>query len=373
MNERSFQNILRGVEHEALSSALSAVTSEDVECAIAGRRLADSDAIRLFSPAATEHLESMAQGAAAITERRFGKTIQLYAPLYLSNECANTCLYCGFSAHLDTPRLSLTLDESLEEAERLHEMGFRHILLVTGEARGRYGVDRIVEVIRRLTGDFSSISIEAFPMDASEYRRLMNAGADGLTLYQETYDPRVYAALHPKGPKSRYHFRVSAIEKGGEAGFRSLGIGALLGLADWRIEAVILAWHARFLSRRFWRSRISVSFPRVNGAEATFTPPEPVSDAALVQMITGMRLLLPDAELVVSTRESAALRDSLVGLGVTRMSAGSKTNPGGYATQPVSVRQFNISDERSPREVAAMLEERGFEPVWKDFDPIFSS
>jgi 2-iminoacetate synthase len=368
-----FHEFVGRIDFGALKNAIESVGPESVERTLKKEGLDDSDAIALFSPAATDFAAQMTEKSAAVTERRFGKVIQLYAPLYLSNECANSCLYCGFSSNVKTKRISLTPDEALAEAEHLHNLGFRHILLVTGEMRSRYGVDEILEAVKKLTGRFASISIEVFPMSAEEYKRLETAGVDALTLYQETYLPDLYAELHPKGPKSRYDHRLDAIENGGIAGFRSLGVGALLGLADWRIEAVLLAMHARYLMRRFWKSRIAVSFPRVNPAETNFMPSKPVSDDELIQMIVGMRLLLPDAELVISTRERAEFRDRLIGLGITRMSAGSRTNPGGYLGQNEGGRQFSVADERSAKEVAAMIERKGLDPVWKDFDPAFIS
>ncbi len=367
----SFFSHIRDSDFDALKRSIESATKDRVRRAIRQTQSGDDDVLAVFSPAAGEFLEDMAVRAAAVTERRFGKTIQLYAPLYLSNECSNACVYCGFSCDSEMPRISLTLDQALADADKLYMEGFRHILLLTGESPNRYGVEQIREVAKALNGKFSSISIEVFPMKARDYKTLESAGVDALTLYQETYDPRLYKKLHPKGPKSNYEMRLAAIEEGGQAGFRSLGVGALLGLRDWRCEAVMLARHARYLSRRFWKSRVAVSFPRLNPALAGFEAPHPVSDAHLVQMITGMRLLLPDADLVLSTREPAALRDNIIGLGVTRMSAGSRTNPGGYVTELDSGQQFAVADQRPPAQVAAMIESRGFEPVWKDFDPVF--
>ncbi|MBZ0271784.1 2-iminoacetate synthase ThiH, partial [bacterium] len=369
----SFAEIFETLDRGAIAAALDRATGDDVRASLSRGARMTGDAIALFSPAAAELLEPMAQSARAVTERRFGKVIQLYAPLYLSNECANVCTYCGFSADVEIPRVSLSPDQAVREAEYLREQGFRHILLLTGEMRGHYNVADIAHVASRLRGRFASIGIEVFPMSRDEYRMLADAGIDALTLYQETYHPDVYSELHTKGPKSRFAPRFRAVEAGGDAGFRSLGVGALLGLAPWRVEAVLLARHAAYLTRRFWKSRIAISFPRVNAAECGFAAPHPVSDADLAQMIVGMRLLFPDADLVLSTREPAMLRDNLVALGVTRMSAGSRTNPGGYATlsESESGEQFEISDERTADEVARMLKSRGFEPVWKDFDPAF--
>ena len=350
-----------------LTERIAAATGAQVEAALSRERPGPADLVALLSPAAAPLLQVIRERAAAITAQRFGRVVNLYAPLYLSNRCTNHCTYCGFAAGAGITRRDLTIEETVENASILAEEGFRHVLLVTGEDPGRYGVEHVERVVEAIAGLFHSISIEVFPMTAGEYARLERAGVDGLTLYQETYDPDTYAAVHPAGPKRDLAGRLEAIERGGEAGFRTLGIGALLGLAPWQCEAVSIAAHALDLSRRFWRSRIAVSFPRIVPAGRAFTPPCPVSDDELEHMMAALRLVLPDAEFVVSTREPAALRDRLVGLAVTRMSAGSRTAPGAYVTRGAG-EQFCVVDERTPAQVADMLEARGYDPVWKDFD-----
>jgi 2-iminoacetate synthase len=297
--------------------------------------------------------------------------MQLYAPLYLSNECVNKCSYCGFSHELEIVRTTLDLQAILAEAKYLHAEGFRHLLLVAGEAPRVVTVEYLEAAARALRPSFDSISIEVGTFNLDGYRRLVAAGIDGLALYQETYLTDVYRRVHLAGPKNRYDRRLQAMEHGGQAGFRSLGIGALLGLGPWQLEAYHLALHGRELTQKFWRSRISVSFPRIRDNAGGTTAPYSVSDRDLVQMICAMRLALPDAELVLSTREPAELRDCLMGLGITRMSAGSRTNPGGYVEEQCSGEQFSIEDQRSPREVAEALSRSGFDPVWKDFDCSF--
>jgi 2-iminoacetate synthase len=326
----------------------------------------------LFSPAADAYLETIAERSAAITERRFGKVIQLYAPLYLSSECVNECSYCGFSRELEIARVTLTPERVRRDAEILHAEGFRHLLLVSGEHRRIVSMSYLMECMRALGDRFASIAIEIQPLKADEYRALIEAGIDGLAIYQESYVPEIYARYHLAGPKKSFANRLRAIEAGGEAGMRSLGIGALLGLAPWRPQAVLLALHGRYLQKKFWRSKIAVSFPRIQPNAHHYHPDFRVYDRDLAQMVCAMRLALPDAELVLSTREPARLRDGLVGLGITRMSAGSKTSPGGYsAPESRDGEQFAIDDARSPAEVAAMIAARGFEPVWKDFDRRF--
>lgn len=356
----------------ALAAAIGAATPADVERALRRDALDDRDVAALLSPAARDRLEDLARRSAALTRRRFGRVMQLYAPLYLSSECVNRCTYCGFSQELAIPRRTLGLDEVVAEAEAVRALGFRHLLLVAGEAPRAVTVPYLEQVAAVLARRFDSLSIETGQFPEDGYRRLVAAGIDGLTIYQETYVPEVYRRVHRKGPKTRYDRRLAHLEAGGRAGFRSLGIGALLGLAPWPVEAYCVALHGRALTSAFWRSRIAISFPRIRPAAGGFAPEHPVSDADLVQMICAMRLALPDAELVLSTREPAALRDHLVALGITRMSAGSRTNPGGYQADDPGAEQFAVHDDRSPAEVAQMLAARGLEPVWKDFDRAFA-
>jgi 2-iminoacetate synthase len=362
-----FGDQIADLRFDALSRRIEATTGAQVESALSRERPGPGDLAALLSPAAAPLLRTIEQRAAAVTTQRFGRVVNLYAPLYLSNRCTNHCTYCGFASGADIGRRDLSVEETVENASILVDEGFRHVLLVTGEDPGHYGVEDIRRVVEAIGGLFHSISIEVFPMTADDYARLERAGVDGLTLYQETYDPERYASVHPAGPKRDYSRRLAAIEQGGEAGFRTLGIGALLGLAPWRCEAVSIAAHALYLSRRFWRSRIAVSFPRIVPAGRGFDPPCPVSDDDLAHMMAALRLVLPDAEFVVSTREPASLRDRLVGLAVTRMSAGSRTAPGAYVTGGAG-EQFRVVDDRTPSEVADMLAGRGYDPVWKDFD-----
>jgi 2-iminoacetate synthase len=351
-----------------LEARLASTTGEHVERALAHESLDTCDIAALLSPAAAPFLEAMASKAQALTRQRFGRIMQLYAPLYLSNECVNRCRYCGFAQDLDIARITLDVPTARAEAERVHAQGFRHLLLVAGEAPRTVDVAYLETIARELRPRFDSLSIEVGTFDLAEYQRLVAAGIDGLTLYQETYQPEIYRQVHPVGPKHDFARRLRAIEDAGAAGFRSLGIGALLGLTPWRLDAFALALHGRALTQKFWRSRIAISFPRIRSHAGRRPPEHPVSDRALVQMICVLRLALPDAELVLSTREPARLRDHLMGIGITRMSAGSKTNPGGYGEEQESGEQFAIEDQRSPAELSQVLLDRGFEPVWKDFD-----
>jgi len=356
-----------------LAARLAAVEPGDVERLLRAERLGPNDASVIFSEAARALLEPLAQRARAVTRARFGRTINLYAPLYLSSHCVNGCTYCGFAAGRDLRRVRLSLTEARAEADHLLGQGIRHLLLVTGEDPARYGLDAVIEVARALRPRVASLAVEIFPTDEAGYCRLASAGVDGLVLYQETYDPERYAALHPSGPKRDFSARLAAVEAAGRAGLRSLGIGALLGLSPARVEACALAAHGAWLARRFPTARLAVSLPRLRPVPGGAGAEHPVDDATLAQLLVGMRLLFPDAELVVSTRESARLRDSLLPLGVTRISAGSRTTPGAYTSAAADDRagQFATDDRRSVAEVVAAVRAAGFDPVMKDFDPAF--
>lgn len=312
------------------------------------------------------NLEELAARAHELTLKNFGRTILMYAPLYLCNECVNQCAYCGFAQKRDGVFLSVS--EVMAEAAVLYRKGFRHILLVSGERRDKVTLSYLKEVIGRLHKKFDSISLEIFPLEEAEYRELFLAGADGLTIYQETYDRRIYRSLHGQGPKADYDFRLGAPARAARAGFYRLNIGALLGLNDWRAEAAALARHAAELKKNFWRTQLSISFPRLQPSAANFKPPQPVSDRELVQMICTLRLALPTIGLVLSTRESEELRNNLIPLGITQMSAESKTSPGGYAKLRPAAEQFTVADRRSVEAVADQITARGYEPVFKDWD-----
>ncbi len=345
----------------------------------------------LIAPKSADEFEAMAQEASALTAQNFGRTMRLFAPLYLSNECINNCRYCGFSRDNPILRVTLAVDEVIAEARHLREQGFRNTLLVAGEhpkfVSGRY----LSDCVRALAPDFASISIEVGPMERDDYVPVVDAGAEGLVVYQETYDRQVYAELHTAGPKRDFDWRLECPVRGYEAGFRRIGIGALFGLARWQQEATALAAHVDYLLKRCWQAQITVSLPRLRPAAGEFRPRYSLSDRELAQLVCAMRITFPQVGIVLSTREPAALRDALVPLGVTMMSAGSHTEPGGYTRQgsenlhmtvrgrivapefdggadQIATGQFEISDDRSPGEIARVLRRRGIEPVWKDWD-----
>ena len=328
--------------------------------------------LALISPAAEDYLEDMARLAHRLTIQRFGRTIRLYAPLYLSNYCANSCRYCGFNRENDFNRTRLSIDEATKEAQIIASEGFRDILLVSSEDRQFVSVDYLIELSIRLRDTFSSISIEVYQMKRSEYARLFRAGIQGVILYQETYNRNIYDHYHPIGPKSDYDIRLGAADTIATAGMREIGLGILLGLSDWRIETLALAEHAHYLAKRYWQSHISFSFPRLRPAyKVQDSHFRLLSDRNLVQMITALRLCFADAGLVLSTRERASLRDHLIKFGITKISAGSRTNPGGYSNRTGAIEQFKINDDRSPAQIATVIRKQGFDPVWKDWDVAF--
>ncbi len=345
----------------------------------------------LIGPKSDRELETMAQMSRVLTLQNFGRTMRLFAPLYLSNECINNCRYCGFSRDNPILRVTLEIDEMVTEARHLARQGFRQILLVAGEHPKFVSGDYLAKCVQALQPDFSSISIEVAPMETDAYLTIVEAGAEGLVVYQETYNRAVYAEMHTAGPKRDFNFRLDCAERGYRAGFRRLGIGVLFGLSAWREEVVALAAHVEYLLKHCWQAQISVSLPRLRPAAGGFRPLFPISDRELAQLVCALRITFPQVGIVLSTRERASFRDSLVSLGVTMMSAGSHTEPGGYTRQgsqhlhrtvrgrivgpefqngedQLATRQFEISDERSPAEIAMVLRQRGFEPVWKDWD-----
>jgi len=346
-------------------------TSADVQRALVHARegraeLQDFEA--LISPAGASHLEAMAQLSHEKTVQRFGRTMQIFAPAYLSNECQNVCTYCGYSAGNKVPRRTLTPPEILREAGALRQLGIDHVLLLTGESN-KVGVDYLESALQLLRPHFSSLSLEVQPLETADYLRLRRAGLNAVLVYQETYHAEAYRTHHPKGRKSDFGWRLDAPDRVGAAGVHKIGLGGLFGLEDWRTECFFTALHLGWLERRHWQSRFSVSFPRLRPHEGDLAPKVEMTDRDLVQAICAFRLLNGEVELNLSTRERANFRDHAFRLGVTAMSAGSRTNPGGYAEgAAASLEQFSVEDTRSPREVAAMLQAAGYEPVWKDWD-----
>ena len=368
----SFVDIWKQHDFAEIGRVIQRKTATDVRGALGrvGTDLGLEDLAALLSPAAAPFLEEMAQLSHRRTVERFGRTMQLYAPMYLTNICANVCTYCGFSATNRIPRKVLDDAEILAEADVLQRHGFDHLLLVTGESR-RYGVTYFRNALRLLRPRFSSLSIEVQPLEEVEYAALTTDGLSSVLVYQETYDAGVYARYHLKGPKTDMSYRLGTPDRLGQAGVKKIGLGALYGLSDWRAESWFVGLHLCYLEKRHWRTRYSISFPRLRPHQGSEIDITPFGERELVQSACAFRLFSQEVELALSTRESAAFRSHAVGLGFTSMSAGSRTNPGGYAGEIESLKQFDIDDSRSPAEVSALLRSRGYDPVWKDWDSAF--
>jgi 2-iminoacetate synthase len=362
-----------------VKQGIYAKTAADVERALgrAHRDLEDFKA--LISPAAAPYLEEMAQLSHRLTQKRFGKVIQLYIPLYLSNECQNICTYCGFSYDNKIRRRTLTAGELLTEVAAIREMGYEHVLLVSGEANQTVGVDYFIKALETVRPHFAHVSMEVQPLDQEDYSRLMEHGLNTVLVYQETYHKEDYKLHHPKGKKSNFSYRLETPDRLGRAGIHKIGLGVLIGLEDWRTDSWFTALHLQYLERTYWKTKYSLSFPRLrpfSGEETAadrpygLQPKVEMTDRELIQLICAYRLLDEEIELSLSTRESPVFRDHAIRLGITAMSAGSRTNPGGYVVDPESLEQFEISDDRSPAMIAEMIRRQGYEAVWKDWDQV---
>jgi 2-iminoacetate synthase len=360
---------LAGCDLQALRRQSEASGSAEIASALRRARTPRlEDFAALISPAAGERLEELAQAARRVRLARFGRAVRLFAPLYVSNECVSTCTYCGFSAENEIRRRTLSVQEVAAEAAELHSRGLRHVLLVSGEHARIVNRDYLSECVRVAAEVLSEVSLEVQVWDTETYRQFVEAGCDGVVVYQETYDPDVYASVHLKGKKRNYAWRLAALDRAAQGGVRKLGAGVLLGLnADWRFEAIALVAHVRALMRRWWRCEVSVALPRLRPAAGGYSPVRAVADRELVQLLCALRIALPDVGISLSTREAPALREALVPLGVTTISAGSHTEPGGYSSASDAEPQFEISDTRAPAEVAAALRASGWDPVWKDW------
>ncbi|KPJ97370.1 MAG: thiamine biosynthesis protein ThiH [Desulfobacterales bacterium SG8_35] len=356
-----------------LQEQIHAAGDEDVRRSLRVDHLHSGDLAALLSPAADSYLASMAARSAEITALRFGRTTQIYAPLYVSSFCTNRCSYCGFSADNKIERRLLSLDEAEGEALLLHQRGFNHILLVSGEAPAKLGVDYLEQLALRLRERFASISIEVQPLSTGEYARLFAAGITGVAIYQETYNRETYKKVHLSGMKCDFDFRLDTPARAAAGSMREVGIGALLGLSDWRAEGLALGLHLAWLRKNFWRTALTVSFPRLRPAAGEFQPLCEVTERDLSHLVFALRIFDPDVGIILSTREEARYRNGMIGLGPTRYSAGSCTAPGGYSNPEISGEQFAIGDHRTINEVCAAIREKGFDPVRKDWDAAFQN
>lgn len=366
----NFSEIFNPEEIKSHLSYIDSVTPQQVENSLSKNSFSFTDFLHFISPPAESYLENMAQIAHKITLQKFGKVVQMYIPLYLSNECNNICAYCGFRHDIKMNRYTLPEEEVLKEAHKIKEMGFNHILLVSGTAPKQVNMEYLKSIISKLKKDFPSITLEIYTLSQKQYEILYKAGAEGVTVYQETYNPEIYPSVHLSGSKKDFKWRLDTPDRIGKANLRKINLGSLLGLGDWRYEAIALAQHSQYLLKQYWQAALSLSFPRITDHPQNFNF-TPVSDKHLVQMLLAFRLFIPDMNLVLSTREKAKFRMHLIQLGATQISAGSKTTPGGYYTSHSNKEeQFAIEDTRPPDVVAKEIQSMGYEPVWKDWESV---
>ncbi|EGQ9318247.1 2-iminoacetate synthase ThiH [Vibrio parahaemolyticus] len=373
----SFYDRFQQLDWDDISMSIYAKTAQDVERALAKSKRDLEDFKALISPAAEPYLEQMAKISYSLTRKRFGNTMSLYIPLYLSNLCANACTYCGFSMENRIKRRTLNRDEVEAEIGAIKRMKFDSVLLVTGEHETKVGMKYFREMVPIIKQRFNYLAMEVQPLNQDEYAELKTLGLDAVMVYQETYHPKTYAQHHLRGNKMDFRYRLETPDRLAKAGIDKIGLGALIGLEEWRTDCFFAAAHLDYLERTYWQSRYSISFPRLrpcagNVPASGLQPKSVMTDKQLVQLICAYRLFNPEVELSLSTRESPQFRDNVLPLGITSMSAASKTQPGGYATEEVELEQFEISDERSAASVEDMIRAKGFDPVWRDWHSAYS-
>jgi len=366
----SFKDLLCRYEKFDFQTYIKNVTFDDIEKSLSKDRLSEFDFLNLISKKAVNFLEDMALLSRKRYLRHFGKVIQLYIPLYISNYCSSDCSYCGFSKKNKIIRKHLTKDEIEKEAKEIAKTGIKHILVLTGEAKKIADLNYIKMAVTVLKKYFSSIAIEIYPLDTDEYKELKKAGVDSLTVYQEVYDKTIYKEVHTSGEKRDYFYRLDTPERGAKAGFRAINIGVLFGLGDIQKEAFFSAIHAKYLMDKYLECEISLSLPRINHAEGNYEPKYILNDKTFLQIMLAYRLYMPMIGINISTRERAEFRDNLIGLGVTKLSAGSKTDVGGYEGKDTSTPQFDINDKRSVQEIVKVIKQKGYQPIFKDWEMI---
>ncbi len=367
-----FSDLLDTYDWDQTTHDILSKTEADVLRALSKESLSVDDFMALISPAAEPYLEQMAQKSRQITLSRFGKTISMYIPMYVSNACTNACVYCGFNHANPLTRVTLSLDQVKAECEAIRKLGpFENLLIVSGEFPSLNGVDYLEKVLRVARPYFNNLTIEVMPMKQRDYERLISEGLNGVVCFQETYHRKNYKNYHPRGMKSIFDWRVNGFDRMGAAGLHKIGMGVLIGLEDWRTDVTMMARHLQYLRKNYWRTKFSINFPRLCPAEGGYTPSVIMSDRQLAQLTFAFRIFDHDVDISYSTREKPAFRANMMKLGVTSMSAGSKTEPGGYVSTPNALEQFEVSDHRSPAEVAREISSLGYEPVWKDWDKSF--
>lgn len=372
-----FADVIGEYDWDETVRLVESATEADVDRVLAkarrnSQRLTPEDFAMLISTAAASRIEEMAALSSRFTGERFGKTISMYIPMYVGNACTNKCVYCGFNHDNPFERTILTMEQIEEECKAIKRLGpFENLLIVSGEYPSLCGVEYLENVLHTCRPYFHNLTIEVQPMRSADYERLTHSGLNGVVCFQETYHREAYRTYHPHGMKSHYDWRLNGYDRMGEAGVHKIGLGALLGLEDWRADTVMMARHLRYLQKKYWKSRYSVNFPRMRPSESGYQPKTIISDRELAMLTFAFRIFDHDVDISYSTREAPWFRDNMMRLGVTSMSAGSKTDPGGYASAPESLEQFEVSDERTPREVEASIRAHGYDPVWKDWDAVF--
>lgn len=374
---RGYADIIDRYDWDETVKLVENVSPEDVArvmaLARANRRpLTPEEFAVLISEAADPYMEEMAALSQRYTSERFGKTISMYVPMYVGNACTNKCVYCGFNHDNDFERVVLSLEQVENECKAIRALApFENLLIVAGEYPSLCGVDYLEKVLHVCRPYFHNLTIEVQPMRCADYERLTRSGLNGVVCFQETYHRESYKKYHPQGMKSHFDWRLNGFDRMGEAGVHKIGMGALLGLEDWRGDVVMLARHLRYLQKKYWRSRYSVNFPRMRPSESGFQPKSVISDRQLARLTFAFRLFDHDVDISYSTREASDYRDHILSLGVTSMSAGSRTEPGGYSHPSEELEQFEVSDSRNPANVAKAIAEAGYQPVWKDWDAVF--
>ena len=367
-----FYDEIKKYDWDDTTRRIASMTARDVEAALDKEQPDVNDFMALISPAGADYIEPMARLSRRYTQERFGKTISMYIPMYITNSCANACVYCGFNRNNPFRRTILTMEQIEEECKAIRSMApFENLLLVTGENPKVAGTDYLEEALRTCRPYFNNLTIEVMPLKTEDYKRLTLSGLNGVVCFQETYNRAKYKTYHPAGMKSNFEWRLDGFDRMGQAGVHKIGMGVLIGLEDWRTDVTMMARHLQYLRKRYWRTRYSVNFPRMRPSETGYQPNVVMTDRELAQLTFAFRIFDEDVDISVSTRECPEFRNHIATLGATSMSAGSKTEPGGYETYPQALEQFAVSDERTPAEVADALRKAGCEVVWKDWDKVF--
>ena len=362
----SFFDVLSKYDVDKFKELVDSKTDKDIELALAkqGAHTIDDFAALISERARTHYLDVMVQMSMQLTRKRFGRCINMYLPLYLTNLCSNKCAYCGFSVANKFKRVVLTLEEIEEELQAMNKMGYTNILLVSGENSHKAGMPYFEQVLPLAKNYADYLQMEVQPLETDEYARLKELGLDAVSVYQETYHPEYYKKVHLAGKKADMRFRMETPDRLGQASIDKVGMGALLGLYDWKVDLVATAMHVLYMRDKYWKTNLSISFPRLRPAQGGFEPHSPVSDAKLLQIICAWRIFDNELDLTISTRESAQFRDLILPVGITALSAGSSTEPGGYAHKGQNLEQWTVNDARPVDEVVKVMEESGFDAVF---------